>query len=348
MDALLEKAGLTGPYQVHHAPTLLAFDERAHQILVGAFSSAQIGRHFGGRFRPESPVWTEHGTGTLADFPHSESTILIAESGLDRPGGFYGLVDVVDRLLGPGGCPWDIEQTHQTLKKYLLEEAYELMQAIDDDDDSAMREELGDVLLQPLMHSQKKQLSAGWGIDTVAQGITDKLVRRHPHVFGDTQADDSAAVLRNWDAIKKQEKGGGADNAVSILDGVPRAMPALLLALEISKRAARAGFEWPDMEAVWGKFHEEEREVQEALAGGDKSKIADEFGDLLFTVVNLARWAKVDPEDALRQMVTRFRTRFEEMERHANKPLTELSPQEWDDLWNAAKQSPTSVTPSDG
>lgn len=328
----LASKGLTGPYQVHCDGTVLTVDLRAHQVFLGFQDDVHVISCLLRRYLPSAKVVTEHAETTLGELTPTDLFVLPACS--DSPGGFYGLVHVVDRLVGPDGCPWDIEQTHATLKKYLVEEAYELMQAIDAGDVAAMKEELGDVLLQPLMHSQKKQLEGVWGIDEVAQAITEKLVRRHPHVFCDAVADTPEQVLKNWDSIKRSEKSGAP---TSTLAGIPLAMPALLRAMEVSKRAARAGFEWPDFESVWDKFHEEEREVRSALQTGSREEIAGEFGDLLFTVVNLARWAKVDPEDALRTMVDRFTTRFMSMESQADKPLTELTPSEWDELWNKAK-----------
>jgi len=258
-----------------------------------------------------------------------EDSIIVVSSGP-----LYDLVYVSDRLLGPGGCPWDQAQTHESLKRYLLEEAYEVLDAIDSGSDDSLREELGDLLLQPVMHAQMKRLEGRFDIDAVAQAIVDKLVRRHPHVFGTAQADTSDDVLRNWDAIKKEEK--GADSQ-SILSGVPTGMASLLRAYEVSKRAARAGFEWPDNEAVFDKLHEEEAELREALISGDESKIESELGDLLFTVVNVSRWAKVEPEEALRKMLNRFTERFMEMERNSSRPLRELTLQQWDDLWEQAK-----------
>ncbi len=247
--------------------------------------------------------------------------------------GLGGLVAVVDRLLGPGGCPWDQAQTHDSLKRHLLEEAYELIDAIEARDDARMQEELGDVLLQPIMHAQMRALAGGWSTQDVAQTIVNKLVRRHPHVFGDVEANDAETVLRNWDAIKKSEKGEEA----SILGGVPRAMAALHRAHEISKRAARIGFEWPNLESVFAKCEEEIAELREAIGRGHQQDIESEIGDLLFTLVNVARWLKVEPEEAQRKMVDRFTLRFERMESAATKPLRDLTPEEWDTLWNASK-----------
>jgi tetrapyrrole methylase family protein/MazG family protein len=258
----------------------------------------------------------------------AEGTILLPDATATPLG---ELVYIVDRLLGPGGCPWDQEQTHETLKKHLIEETYETVDAIDAGDLDLLREELGDLLLQPIMHAQIEKAAGGWDIDAVARGIVDKLIRRHPHVFGDVSAEDSETVLRNWDAIKKTE------GKRSVLSGVPRSMPALARALSVSKRAARAGFEWPSMEGVLEKLDEEEREVREALASGDAAHIESEIGDLLFTVVNVARWAKIDPEEALRGMLDRFTARFERMESLASSPLDELDAEMWDVLWNRAK-----------
>lgn len=256
----------------------------------------------------------------------------------------YELVHISDRLLGPGGCPWDQAQTHESLKRHMLEEVYELFEAIDIQSDVKMREELGDVLLQPIMHAQMKQRDRQFGIDDVAREIVDKLVRRHPHVFGEVVADDADEVLRNWDKIKKSEKG---DAPRSILAGVPKAMPSLLRAYEVSKRAVRVGFEWPDIDAVFDKLREEEAELKGALASGDQEQVESELGDLLFTAVNIARWAKVEPEEALRKMLDRFTRRFMLMESLAEKPLDELSFEEWDALWERSKAHERAKGPSE-
>lgn len=256
------------------------------------------------------------------------------------------LVQVVDRLLGPGGCPWDREQTHETLKKYLVEETYEVLEAIDSGSKEKLKEELGDLLLQPLMHAQMERAAGSWDIAEVAQTITAKLIRRHPHVFGQVSAEDADEVLRNWDRIKQEERGEPADKVSppSILDGVPKALPALHRAFEVSKRAARVGFEWPNVEAVFEKLEEEDAELREAIrqAAGSPSdaarrRVEEEVGDMLFTVVNLARWCDVEPEEALRRMVGRFTERFQKMEAIAERPLLELTANEWDRLWEAAK-----------
>lgn len=248
--------------------------------------------------------------------------------------GFYRLVAIVDRLLGPGGCPWDQAQTHESLKQTLLEESYEVCDAIDSGSGDDLREELGDLLLQPVMHAQMEKRDGHWDIDDVADAISEKLVRRHPHVFGDTEAGTAEEVLTNWDRVKQSEKG---EASVSILGDVPNGMASLLRAHVVSRRAARAGFEWPDVDAVFEKLREEERELKEAIASGDRRAIESEIGDLLFTVVNIARWVDVEPEEALRKMVNRFVGRFHAMEARASKPLDALTPEEWDALWNASK-----------
>jgi tetrapyrrole methylase family protein/MazG family protein len=241
---------------------------------------------------------------------------------------------IMDLLLGPFGCPWDREQTHESLKKYLLEEAYESLDAIDRQNFADLAEELGDLTLQPVFHARLAERDGKFGFNDPLHHICDKLIRRHPHVFNDTVVADADEVLKNWDAIKKQEK----QEPKSILSGVPKALPALARAHEVSKRAVRAGFEWPSFDGVIDKVREEVSELEEAISTGDKAHIQSEIGDLLFTIVNVARWQKIDAEDALRQMVDRFQTRFESMESHATKPLTELTFEEWDDLWNQAKR----------
>ncbi len=341
---LLHRLGLRGSFQFHLAPVVLVPDERAHQVYSGfGIDTGQqalglIRRGYDPALRV-SLVRDDEATSLslreAADYAWTAGDSLVVPARrVNHAGGLYGLVWVVDRLLGPGGCPWDQAQTHATLKRHLIEEAYELVDAIDGEDSEKMKEELGDVLLQPLMHAQIEALAGRWDTDTVAGVITEKLVRRHPHVFGDTAVANADEVLRNWDAIKTQEK-GGSEKTASILDGVPRAMPALLRAYEVSKRAARNGFEWQDIDGVWEKLREEEAEIQQAVETGEG--VAEEVGDLLFTVVNIARWLGVEPEDALRQMVDRFTTRFQAMERMAGRPLRELTFDEWDVLWNTAK-----------
>lgn len=238
-------------------------------------------------------------------------------------------------LLGPHGCPWDKKQTHQTLVKHLIEETFEAAQAIETHSDS-IAEELGDVLMQPILHGEIASRAGTFSTGDIAREIYTKLIRRHPHVFGDVAVADSDEVLRNWDAIKKKEKQSqSAETSTSILSGIPAAMPALARALAISERAARSGFEWPNIDGVYAKLDEELIELREATTVPEREA---EVGDLLFTVVNIARWQKVDPEQALRRMLHRFTQRFQIMERLAGANLTTLSPEEWDHFWNQAKE----------
>lgn len=251
--------------------------------------------------------------------------------------GFEGLTRVIAALRAPEGCPWDREQTHQSLKPHLLEETYETLEAIDSGNPAELREELGDLLLQVLMHSQIARENSTFDIDQVVQHLTEKLIARHPHVFGDAHAETAAEVLKNWDAAKRHQKGRD-----SVLDGVPRTMPALARAQQISKRAARVGFEWDSIHGVLDKLREEETELRQAIESGETERIASELGDLLFTVVNIARHAQIDAEQCLRQMVDRFSARFQWMETEAarqNRPLESLSPDEWEALWQQAKQA---------
>lgn len=255
-----------------------------------------------------------------------------------RKKSFADLVRVMARLRGEGGCPWDREQNHATLKRYLIEECYELIEAIDADDMDALMEELGDVLLQVVFHAQLEAEIGTFGIDDVIAHIVEKLIRRHPHVFGDLSVEDSDEVLRNWEKIKREEK--GESWRTSVLDGVPSELPALMRALEISKRAVKVGFEWERLDDVLAKLDEEVRELRDAIGRGDSVAVASEVGDLLFTVVNVARWQKVDAEDALRTMLQRFSTRFryiEDAARARGRPLEDLSLTEMDSLWDEAK-----------
>ncbi|HEX8550134.1 MAG TPA: nucleoside triphosphate pyrophosphohydrolase [Abditibacteriaceae bacterium] len=253
---------------------------------------------------------------------------------------FEQLHGIIARLRAPDGCPWDREQTHETLRAHLLEEAYETLDAIDRKHDADLCEELGDLLMQPLMHADIAKEEKRFDIVDVLNGISEKLIRRHPHVFGETVVADSGEVLRNWDAIKKQEKAERGVKETSVLDGVPDVLPSLTRALKISKKAAKVGFEWPDITGVLDKLREETAEIEVEIAAGDDARLAEELGDLLFTAVNIARWRKIDPELALRDGVARFEGRFRAMEAAATArglELKALSPAEWDALWNEAK-----------
>ena len=327
------------PVQIHVAPIFLEFDRRADQIFIG-FSSTELAAFIKRRFHGSVPtIQTSKGDVSIDLIELSNSgaqAVRVLSTDSENPGGVAGVRMIVDRLLGEGGCPWDQAQTHLSLCKHLVEETYELVEAIESGDPEAFREELGDVLLQPIMHGQMSSRAGRFDIDDIADQLADKLVRRHPHVFGGATVTSSADALTNWDSIKKAERRDKKDTA-GILGGVPKSMPALLRALEISKRAARAGFEWENLDGVWDKFKEEEIELREAIGAGNKSEVSNELGDLLFTLVNLARWLEVDPEASLRTMVMRFQARFRAMENLARVPLTDLSPAAWELLWTQAK-----------
>lgn len=261
---------------------------------------------------------------------------------LRRPG-FPELVGLMARLRAPDGCPWDREQDHRSLRRFFIEETYEVVEAIDTDDPELLCEELGDVLLQVVFHAQLAAETGLFTVDDVAAQIVEKLVRRHPHVFGDVDAADSAEVLRNWERIKKQEKvGQETRRRDSILDGIPSGLPALMQAMEVSKRVVKVGFEWGEFSDVLLKLDEEVAELKAELAEEtqDHNRIVAEMGDLFFTLVQVARWQKVDPEEALRQMLARFSVRFRHIERRAaeqKRVLTEMTLAEMDLLWDEAK-----------
>lgn len=219
------------------------------------------------------------------------------------------LVGVVARLLGPGGCPWDREQTFATTRKYVLEEACEVIDAIDGGDRAALREELGDLLLQVVFLAELARKERSFGVDEVVAGVVDKLVSRHPHVFGDLDAETADEVLRNWEKIKAQEKKGRG-----ILAGVPRSLPALVRAQRIGEKVERVGFDWEDARGSRAKVAEELSELDQAIASGDADAVEEELGDVLFALVNLARHAKVDAEGALRRTIDKFTARFSHVE----------------------------------
>ncbi len=259
---------------------------------------------------------------------------------------FDDVVKIMARLRGEGGCPWDRKQTRESLKPYLIEEAYEVLETIEAQDDPKLKEELGDVLLQVLFHAQIGSERNTFTIDDILQTLAEKLIRRHPHVFGDTKVSGSDEVVHRWEEIKRQEKSkSGNGDTGSALEGVPKALPALLRAYQLQVRAARVGFDWPHdndgYQQIVGKVQEELREVEEArTADAGKQRLEQELGDLLFALVNLSRFHKVNPEEALRGAANRFAARFEHMEkaaRAAGRALTDMTLAEMDRLWEAAK-----------
>jgi len=253
------------------------------------------------------------------------------------------LIAVVDRLRDPdGGCPWDLEQTHASLIPYVLEEAHELADAIRHGDDRHLQEELGDLLLQVLLHARIAAEAGRFDLEAVARGLGAKLVRRHPHVFGDAEAADSAAVRVHWERIKEQERaaqvaGASASPLSDRLAGKVRGQPSLAGAMAISRKAAAAGFEWDDLAGVWGKVHEELDELMEAVASGDRAHAQEELGDVLFTLVNVARWCDLDPEEGLAGTNRRFLERFGRVEAALGGDLTGRSLAELEALWRQAK-----------
>lgn len=259
-------------------------------------------------------------------------------------GTFPSLVALMRRLLAPDGCPWDREQDYASLRKYVLEEACEVIDAIDSGKPEELSDELGDLALQVVFLAELGRRDGTFGPDDVVRGICEKLVRRHPHVFGDTQVSGATEVVQNWDAIKRREK---ADRP--LLDGVPRALPALLRAAQISERVSRVGFDWPDARGSREKVTEELCELDEAIGRGDLPEMHRELGDVLFALVNLARHFGISPEEALRDTADRFRARFDHVEAQVKrqggwptdekgKPTRGLPLEMLDAYWNEAKE----------
>lgn len=252
---------------------------------------------------------------------------------------FEKLVAIMRRLRAPGGCPWDAEQTHESLKRYLLEETYEVMEAIDAKSPEHLREELGDLLLQPVFHAAIAEENGLFDINDIIHTLCEKLVRRHPHVFGDLEIKDSNEQVENWERIKTMEKGSSTKK--SALSGIPPALPALLKAQKITEKAARTGFDWENSEQIINKIKEELQELEEALSDGKKERIESELGDLLFSVVNLGRFLTINPEDALHATINRFHKRFRHIEERleaGEKSVHEASLEEMEQLWNEAKK----------
>ena len=260
---------------------------------------------------------------------------------------FEKLIEIMARLRGPDGCPWDKEQDRNTLKPMLVEETYEVLEAIDNNDSDGLTEELGDLLLHIAFQAQLGKEAGEFDIDRVLDGICEKLIRRHPHVFGTDTASSAEEVLKNWEVIKAEEKANKhkdrAPEQRSLLDGIPNKLPALHEAHQISSRAARVGFEWPDIEGVFGKLEEETRELREAMTGPEnsrQSRLEDEIGDILFVIVNIARFLKVDSESALKRANRKFKSRFQYMEAKLTKEgktMDGTSLDEMEILWREAK-----------
>ncbi len=243
------------------------------------------------------------------------------------------LVDIIAVLRSENGCAWDRAQTHRTLRPNMIEEAYEAVDAIDDDDVANLREELGDVLLQVVLHSQIAKDSGEFDIEDVAKELSDKLIHRHPHVFGTTEVHSTQDIIDNWDKLKKEEK----TYRKSVLDGISKSQSALMSAQKISKKVVKVGFEWDSVESLKECIKSEYKEFEEAVESGDKERMEDEMGDILFATVNLARWYKIDAEQALLGANKKFTKRFKKMEEIKEKPLEEYTYDEFNDLWKRAK-----------
>lgn len=252
---------------------------------------------------------------------------------------FSQLRQIIAELRGPNGCPWDKKQTHESLRKYLLEESYELIEAINEGDIDHIIEELGDVLLQVMLHSQIGEDEGYFSIDDVLEGISDKMIRRHPHVFGEEQVDSVDDVMKHWQNAKKQE---AKTDRESVLEGINCALPNLMQAYELQKRAAKIGFDWPNVEGAWEKVKEEILEFQEELKEvNNNEQIESEFGDILFSLVNIARFYKVDPELAIFRTNKKFIQRFsyiEERVKESGKEWSQMNLEELDQFWNEAKK----------
>ncbi|KST62659.1 nucleoside triphosphate pyrophosphohydrolase [Mastigocoleus testarum] len=250
------------------------------------------------------------------------------------------LIEVVAKLRDPdGGCPWDLVQTPQSLTQYVIEEAYEVVDAIKSEDKSHIAEELGDLLLQVVLQAQIFQEYGDFSLKEVVEGISQKLIRRHPHVFGDVSVQNADEVNQNWEQIKAAEKGETPSNnqLTEKLSGYTRKLPPLTATMKISRKAAAAGFEWEDIDGVWEKFHEELQEFEQALASETPERQEAELGDLLFTIVQIARWKNLDPSEALQGTNRRFIRRLKIMESVADRPLSDYSLPDLEILWQKAK-----------
>lgn len=252
---------------------------------------------------------------------------------------FVALLDIMDRLRGENGCPWDKLQDHKSLMPYLIEETYEAIEAIEENDSRKIAEELGDIMLQIVFHSRLGKETGEFTAEDVLEFINSKMIRRHPHIFGDVKVENAGDVVRNWEEIKLKEK--SCHPRESLMDGIPRTLPALLYARRLQERAAEVGFDWQGIEGVLDKFEEEAEELRAAIKSGDKQKITDEFGDLLFALVNVGRWLGINPEEALRLTSKKFIRRFRNIEKTAEqngKNLSDMNLDEMEEIWQDSKR----------
>jgi len=248
----------------------------------------------------------------------------------DKKAAFERLLIIMDELREQ--CPWDRKQTMQSLRNLTIEETYELADAILEDDQAEVKEEVGDLLLHMVFYSKIAEEKQQWDVADALNGICEKLISRHPHIYGDVQVADEAEVKKNWEQLKMKE------GKKSVLSGVPQSLPAMVKAYRMQDKTAQVGFEWDTTDQVWEKVEEEIGELKEAVAAADQDHIEEEFGDVLFSMINYARFIGVDPETALEKINKKFKSRFEYIEQHSPRPLTDMSLQEMDDLWNEAKK----------
>ncbi len=334
---------------MHHPPLNPAFPALLAQVYSPAVAS-DIKLTLMNQYPDDFQLQLVHGAGTaevqveaLPLFALDRSIAIGPLTALYLPAlgehsSFEAAQEIIAHLRAPEGCPWDREQTHESLRRFLIEEAWEVLEAIEEGDAAALAEELGDLLLQIVLHTQIATEDGRFRMSDVLQHIIAKMIRRHPHVWGDTEVNnDPDVVVDNWEEIKRAEKTAIGKGDEFLLDSLPRGMPALLEALRIQERAARVNFDWPHLEQVLDKLREELDELQAAQSDVERE---EELGDVLFTLVNLARWLKVEPEGALRSANAKFRRRFRYIEQHtraAGRPLTEQSLAQLDALWNAAR-----------
>jgi tetrapyrrole methylase family protein / MazG family protein len=347
--------GLRG-IQIHDAIDVAAMHHPAlnpdqHAILAQVYSHAvasDVKLTLANQYPDDHPVTLIHGAGTpeqeletvpLHDMDQSERIDHLTSLHVPpvaRPGSFERFQEIMAHLRAPEGCPWDQKQTHQTLRKYLIEETAEVLEALDNEDIPALTEELGDLMLQIVFHTQIATEDGEFRMIDVLNRIIDKLITRHPHVWGDVQVEGADQVLANWDAIKKQEKADrGEKPRESVLDGIPRTLSALATAHDMQRKAQKVGFDWTQVQDVIATLREE---IDELLSAPDDKKL-DELGDVLFSVVNVSRWLNVDPEEALRSTNRKFERRFRYVEANAPRPLNELPMAELEALWQDAKRA---------
>lgn len=333
-----------------HVPSFAPDEPVLIAQIYSRLVAAEVKSTLSAVYPDEHPVRLVHAAGTrdqlveelaLYEIDRSEHIGLLSSlyvPALPEGSSFESFQEIIAHLRAPDGCPWDKEQTHASLRSHLLQESYEAVAAMDAEDPTGMREEFGDLLLQIVLNAQIASESGEFTANDVIRGIYDKIIRRHPHVFGDTKVAGVEGVLANWEKLKEKER-KQADEQKGLLDGVPAALPALSQAQEYQDRAARVGFDWPEIEGVLDKVSEEIQEVKEA---GNSADLEGELGDLLFALVNLARWKKVDAESALRGTNRKFRRRFGFVEHGAKqegRSLSDLSLEQMDALWEQAKKA---------